>query len=49
MSSPDVAWKDIKDFRNLLVHEYFGVALEIVWLVVQPDLPALIREGEDLR
>lgn len=38
---PDVEWQDIKDFRNLLVHEYFGVDLEIVWKVIQEDLPAL--------
>jgi len=49
MSSPDVAWQDIKDFRNLLAHEYFGVDLEIVWQVVQTDLPALIRQVESLR
>ena len=35
-------WQDIKDFRNLLIHEYFGVDLEIVWRAVQDDLPALI-------
>jgi len=49
MSSPDVAWQDIKDFRNLLAHEYFGVDLEIVWQVVQANLPALIRQVEALR
>lgn len=49
MSSPDVAWQDIKDFRNLLAHEYFGVDLEIVWQVVPADLPALIRQVEALR
>jgi uncharacterized protein with HEPN domain len=27
---PDVAWQDIKGFRNLLTHEYFGVDLQIV-------------------
>jgi len=39
---PDVEWQDMKDFRNLLIHEYFGVDLEIVWRTVQDDLPALI-------
>jgi uncharacterized protein with HEPN domain len=39
---PNVEWQDIKDFRNLLIHEYFGVDLEIVWRVVQDDLPALM-------
>ncbi len=48
-SAPEVAWQDIKDFRNLLVHEYFGVDLEIVWQVVQVDLPDLIRQVEQLQ
>lgn len=38
---PLVPWQDIKDFRNLLIHEYFGVDLEIVWNVVVNDLPKL--------
>lgn len=38
----DVEWQDIKDFRNLLIHEYFGVDLEIVWKVIQDDLPVLM-------
>jgi uncharacterized protein with HEPN domain len=25
----DVEWQDIRDFRNLQIHEYFGVDLEI--------------------
>lgn len=53
---PDIEWQDIKDFRNLLVHEYFGVDLEIVWNMIQDDLPVLIdairtiseEEGEEL-
>ena len=40
---PDVEWQDIKDFRNLLIHEYFGVDLEIIWLIIQQDLPHLIN------
>lgn len=39
---PDIPWQDIKDFRNLLTHEYFGVDLEIVWNTIQNDLPMLI-------
>lgn len=39
----DVEWQDIKDFRNLLIHEYFGVDLEIVWKVIQEDLPGLME------
>lgn len=39
----DIHWRDIKDFRNMLIHEYFGVDLDIVWSVVKDDLPALYR------
>jgi len=39
---PDVEWQDVKDFRNLLTHEYFGVDLEIVWKIIREDLPVLI-------
>jgi len=34
--------EDIKDFRNLLSHEYFGVDLEIVWKIIEDDLPVLM-------
>jgi uncharacterized protein with HEPN domain len=40
---PDVEWQDIKDFRNLLTHEYFGVDLEIVWRIIEDDLPVLME------
>ncbi len=39
---PDIPWQDIKDFRNLLAHEYFGVDLEIVWNTIHNDLPKLV-------
>lgn len=41
-SYPEIAWQDIKDFRNLLAHEYFGVDLEIVWNAIHNDLPVLL-------
>jgi uncharacterized protein with HEPN domain len=42
VTRPDVEWQDIKDFRNLLSHEYFGVDLEIVWKIIEDDLPVLM-------
>lgn len=48
-ASPTVAWQDIKDFRNLLVHEYFGIDLEIVWSVVKENLPELLNQAELLQ
>jgi len=39
-----VPWLDIMDMRNVLVHEYFGIDLDIVWRAVTHDLPALKRK-----
>jgi len=37
----DVGWRNIKDFRNLLIHEYFGIDTEIVWDAIQNEIPIL--------
>ena len=45
---PDIPWQDIKDFRNLLAHEYFGVDLEIVWNTIHNDLPMLMDAVQEM-
>lgn len=39
---PEIPWQDVKDFRNLLAHEYFGIDLEIVWNTIRDDVPMLM-------
>jgi uncharacterized protein with HEPN domain len=34
--------------RHILVHDYFGIDTDIVWDVVERDLPGLKRQLEDL-
>jgi uncharacterized protein with HEPN domain len=38
---PEVSWKPIKSFRNISIHEYFGVNLQLVWEIAKNDLPVL--------
>ena len=38
----DISWRDMRDMRNFVVHEYFGVSDKIIWETVQNDLPPLI-------
>jgi len=40
----DIDYRMIKDFRNVLAHEYFGVDMEIVWSIVISKLPKLKEE-----
>lgn len=37
----DILWRRMKDMRNFLIHEYFGVNLKVVWDTCKNDLPAL--------
>ena len=43
---PEVDWYRISGFRNVLVHDYLGVDLEMVWNIVERDLPDLKRTIE---
>ena len=45
---PEIQWQDIRDMRNIVVHEYFGVDLSVVWLTIKQDLPGLIAKLEPL-
>jgi uncharacterized protein with HEPN domain len=37
---PHIPWKSISGFRDLLIHNYDEIRLDIVWEAVEDDLPA---------
>lgn len=41
---PNISWREINGMRNRLVHEYDDVNLNIVWDVVEFEIPSLIEE-----
>jgi uncharacterized protein with HEPN domain len=39
--NPSIPWEKMMSMRNKLIHEYFGIDLEIIWQTLQEDLPPL--------
>ena len=37
--NPEIEWATLAAFRNVLVHDYLGIDIEVVWAVVTQDIP----------
>jgi uncharacterized protein with HEPN domain len=37
----DIPWNEITGMRDILIHKYFGIDLELTWEVVEKDIPDL--------
>jgi uncharacterized protein with HEPN domain len=41
---PEIKWRSVIGLRNLLIHEYFGIDVHIVWNIIINDLPKLKKQ-----
>ncbi|OQZ02910.1 MAG: hypothetical protein B6D34_08615 [Candidatus Brocadia sp. UTAMX1] len=45
---PSLPWREMIGIRNIMIHEYDDVDLDIVFKTVQKDLPSLIKSLEEI-
>lgn len=41
---PTVPWRKIKAMRNRIIHEYFGLKINVIWKTITEDLPLLKKQ-----
>lgn len=39
LTNTQIEWRKIGDFRNVLIHDYFGINYEILWKIIEEFLP----------
>ncbi len=44
----DIQWKQITGMRHILVHEYFGISIQLVWQIILKDMPELKTKVEQV-
>jgi uncharacterized protein with HEPN domain len=38
---PEIEWDRIRGLRNRIVHDYFGIDYQIVWIIIENNIPEL--------
>ena len=46
---PDIPWKKIAGLRDELIHHYFGIDIELIWNIVENDLPQLKKRIKEIK
>ncbi len=46
--NPDIPWKQMAGFRDILIHDYDDLNLEIIWETIRTDLPSILPLIDDL-
>lgn len=41
---PNIEWKKISGLRDILIHEYFGIDVQILWDIIKNKLPDLKKK-----
>jgi uncharacterized protein with HEPN domain len=47
-ANPEIPWQDVVALRNRLIHGYDSVDFDILWEIVQQDIPMLVSQLEEV-
>ncbi len=45
---PHITWKEIAGTRDKLIHDYFGINIDVVWCIAREDLPGFVEQLEKM-
>ena len=48
-SNPDIPWRLVIATRNRLIHGYLGIDNDLLWSIVQRDVPALLQQLREFK
>lgn len=48
LKNPNVEWRRIIGLRNRMIHDYFGIDHEILWLIIKKNISPLIIQLKSL-
>ena len=47
-SWPEIPWRELAGFRNVVVHDYLGIRVERIWPIVSRDIPRLREQVSEI-
>jgi uncharacterized protein with HEPN domain len=47
-NNPNITWKEIAGTRDKLIHDYFGINIDVAWSIAKEDLPIFVEQLENI-